>query len=101
MNNILQDMEGLKQFLLKSTFSPFWFAGHQSASFRDVADRFNLSLSTLESVLRRVTQFLYEMRNEFIRYPTELEKQRTQRYYMENKGFPGVIGNNVIHFNDI
>ncbi|XP_029173399.1 putative nuclease HARBI1, partial [Nylanderia fulva] len=69
-----------------------WFAGHQSASFRDVADRFDLSLSTLESVLRRVTQFLYDMRNEVIRYPTEVERQRTQRYYLESKGFPGVIG---------
>ncbi|XP_025155808.1 putative nuclease HARBI1 isoform X3 [Harpegnathos saltator] len=69
-----------------------WFAGHQSASFRDVADRFNLSLSALESVLQRVTQFLYDLRNEFIRYPTETEKQRTRRYYVENKNFPGIIG---------
>ncbi|XP_025153259.1 putative nuclease HARBI1 isoform X5 [Harpegnathos saltator] len=69
-----------------------WFAGHQSASFRDVADKFNLSLSALESVLQRVTQFLYNLRNEFIRYPTEAEKQKTQRYYVENKNFPGIIG---------
>ncbi|KYN21047.1 Putative nuclease HARBI1 [Trachymyrmex cornetzi] len=76
----------------KHIFTFLWFAGHQSASFRDVADRFNVSLSTLESILRRVTQFLYEMRNEVIRYPTEAEKQRTQRHYFENKDFPGVIG---------
>ncbi|XP_018305551.1 putative nuclease HARBI1 [Mycetomoellerius zeteki] len=76
----------------KHIFTFLWFAGHQSASFRDVADRFSVSLSTVESILRRVTQFLYEMRNEVIRYPIEAEKQRTQRHYFENKDFPGVIG---------
>lgn len=67
-------MGGLKQFRLKNTITFLWFAGHQSASFRDVANRFNLSLSTLELVLRRVTQFFYEIRNEFIQYPTALKK---------------------------
>lgn len=35
-----------------------WFAGHQTASFRDVADRFDISISTLFKVIKRMTYFL-------------------------------------------
>ena len=35
-----------------------WFFGHQSSSYRDVADRFGITLSALFDVITRVADFL-------------------------------------------
>lgn len=35
-----------------------WFVGHKTASFRDVADRFNIIISSLYRIVRRITYFL-------------------------------------------
>ncbi|KAJ8911490.1 hypothetical protein NQ315_010862 [Exocentrus adspersus] len=68
-----------------------WYAGHQTASFRDVADCFDISISSLFRVIRRVTYFLSNLAPQFIRWPDLNEKQEIERHFRE-KGFPGVIG---------
>lgn len=68
-----------------------WFAGHQTASFRDVADRFNISISSLYNVIRRITMFLSGLSEEIIRWPENQERVEILEYF-QNNGFPGVIG---------
>jgi len=36
-----------------------WFVGHESASYRDVADRFDITISTLYHIITRVTEFVF------------------------------------------
>lgn len=68
-----------------------WFAGHQTASYRDVADRFNLSLAGLYDLISRVTHFLISISELVICAPNVERKQQTKNYYSEAKKFPGVI----------
>lgn len=67
-----------------------WYAGH-TCSFREVADRFDISLSTLHGIIENVTMFLSELSPQVIKWPTEEEKQETINYY-RNIGFPDVLG---------
>lgn len=74
-----------------------WFVGHQSASYRDVADRFGIALSALYNIITRVTDFILTLANDIIRYPNAAEKAETAAFYQNTKGFPGVIGNIYIY----
>lgn len=69
-----------------------WYAGHQTACFRDVADRFNISISSLHRVIKRMTYFLSNLSPEIIQWPNEEEKTQTEQYFREKNGFPGIIG---------
>lgn len=69
-----------------------WFVGHQTSSYRDVADRFGISLSCLHVIITRVTSFLLSIAPTIIRYPTQQERNITKTYYQRVKRFPGVIG---------
>lgn len=73
-----------------------WFIGHESSSYRDVADRFGVTLSALYNIITRVTIFILSMAHDIIKYPTLDEKEETAAFYYQKKGFPGIIGN-VIH----
>ncbi|KAJ4437797.1 putative nuclease HARBI1 [Periplaneta americana] len=68
-----------------------WFAGHQTSSFRDVADRFDISISSLFKIIRKITYFLSNLSQHIISWPTPAEKNEIERNFREN-GFPGVIG---------
>lgn len=76
---------------LQQTYIFLWFTGHQTASFRDVADRFNITISSLFRVIRRYTYFLSNLSATIITWPTAEEKIIIERHFREN-GFPGVIG---------
>jgi hypothetical protein len=45
-----------------------WFAGHKTASFRDVADRFNITIGSLSRVIKRVTVFISNLSPEIIQW---------------------------------
>ncbi|KAJ8951202.1 hypothetical protein NQ314_007703 [Rhamnusium bicolor] len=68
-----------------------WFAGHQTSSFRDVGDRFNLSISSVYRIIRRLIYFLSNKAPEIIKWPNAKEKQDIERDFRK-KQFPGVIG---------
>lgn len=69
-----------------------WFAGHHSASFRDVADRFDITISSLWRIIERCIHFLsFDLSSESIKWPSAEEKVQIERFFREN-GFPGVIG---------
>ncbi|XP_014477036.1 PREDICTED: uncharacterized protein LOC106745700 isoform X1 [Dinoponera quadriceps] len=72
-----------------------WFVGHESASYRDVADRFGITISTLYHVISRVTQFFMSLAPNYIKYPSAHEKLETATFYEERKGFPGIISNKL------
>ncbi|XP_023289432.1 uncharacterized protein LOC111674210, partial [Orussus abietinus] len=78
----------------KHVLTFLWFVGHQTASYRDVADRFGIALivSTLFAVITRVTDFLLSIAPDIIRYPSQEERDITKAYYVRRKRFPGVIG---------
>ena len=69
-----------------------WFGGHQTASYRDVADRFDVSLSSLHNIITRVAVWLSDMSQEVIQWPTPEAQVETKRYYRRLSGFPNVIG---------
>lgn len=69
-----------------------WFVGHESAGYRDVADRFDITISTLHVIITRVTTFIMQLAPEVIKFPTLEEKQATMTYFIQRKGFPGIIG---------
>lgn len=69
-----------------------WFVGHEAASFRDIADRFDISLSSLWKIITRMTYFLSNLSPEIIKWPSPEEKQEISQHFEEN-GFPGgVVG---------
>lgn len=76
---------------LHQVFIYLWFAGHQTSSFRDVADRFNITISTLFRVIKRLTLCLSNLSRQIIKWPTEEEKVWISQQFT-NKRFPGVIG---------
>lgn len=63
--------------------------GYQTSSFRNVADRFNIAISTLFTIVRKLTYFLSNLVPEIIR--SNEEKIESERYFRRNE-FPGAIG---------
>lgn len=93
----ISDLKGrLKITAEKHILCFLWFVGHQTSSYRDVADRFGITISALYYIISRVTEFLISIAPNVIKYPTAAEKRETSTYYEETKGFPGIIGNALI-----
>lgn len=65
--------------------------GHQTASYRDVADRFNVTISTINRVITRVTFFLSNLSPQIIKWPNGNEKRVAEEHFRTNR-FPNVIG---------
>lgn len=68
-----------------------WYAGHEAAGYRDVADRFNISISTLHTIIENVALFISNLSPEFIKWPTEAEKEEILQDF-ETRDFIGVLG---------
>lgn len=77
-----------------------WFVGQESASYRDVADRFGITLSTLYNIITRVTDFISFFANNVIKYPNAIEKAEIVAFYQGSKGFPDVIGNIYLYLSN-
>ncbi|XP_071632700.1 putative nuclease HARBI1 [Temnothorax longispinosus] len=88
----LQEGRRLKVTAEKHILCYLWFVGHESAGYRDVADRFGITISVLHKIITRVTDFIMSLALNIIRYPTADEKEETAFYYHYEKEFPGVIG---------
>lgn len=69
-----------------------WFAGHEACSFRDLSDRFDVSLSSVSRIIVRVTMFLSELGDEVIVWPNSARMEETASYFQLKSGFPKVIG---------
>ena len=68
-----------------------WFIGHQTASFQDISDRFNISLSSLEKIIQKISVYLSNRAPQVICWPNDEEKERSEEDFRTN-GFPNIIG---------
>ncbi|KAJ8911516.1 hypothetical protein NQ315_012488 [Exocentrus adspersus] len=80
------DIGALNQVLIY-----LWYIGHQTASFRDVGDRFNVTISTVHRIIRRLIYFLSNLSSEIILWPNDDGKRISEEHFSQ-KGFPNVIG---------
>lgn len=70
-----------------------WFAGHECASFRDIANRFDISINALHVVIRRAINFLsVDMAKQAIKWPSVAEMEAESRYHVSHCGLVGIIG---------
>ncbi|XP_061398624.1 uncharacterized protein LOC133334351, partial [Musca vetustissima] len=69
-----------------------WFAGHEACSYRDIADRFDLSLFTVGAIISRISLFLSSMSPEVIKWPTKEEKRRSAQCFDNKCFFKKAIG---------
>lgn len=69
-----------------------WFAGHECCCFRDLADRFDLSLSTVCLMINRTTEFLSSMAPKVIVWPDNDMQKQTTEHFIKKKKLSGVIG---------
>ncbi|KAJ8915701.1 hypothetical protein NQ315_000635 [Exocentrus adspersus] len=68
-----------------------WYIGHQTASYRDVGDRFNVTISSVNRIVQRLTLFLSNLSIDIIKWPNEAEKRLSEEHFRAN-GFPNIIG---------
>jgi len=59
--------------------------------FRSVCDRFDVGKTAWRSV-RRVVNALVNLREHYIKWPTEQEASKSATCFEQKKGFPGIIG---------
>nr|CAI5817200.1 unnamed protein product [Callosobruchus analis] len=86
-----QEGDSEKVTPLKCVTIFLWFAENEAVTYRDVADRFALSKSTLFKIVNRVTRFLSNLSPEVIQWPSNEQKIAIEQSFRE-KHFPGVIG---------
>lgn len=60
--------------------------------FRSIADRFDVSMSTLRECVYRTCRELEGHRQKFISWPDKVKAQKTMTVFEGNNGFPGIIG---------
>lgn len=68
-----------------------WYASHEASSFRDVADRFNIAISTLHGIVENLSIFLSKLSSSVIIWPSPNEQIEICNAF-EMMGFPGAKG---------
>ncbi|XP_037952257.1 putative nuclease HARBI1 [Teleopsis dalmanni] len=58
-----------------------WFAGHRECSFRDIANRFHISISTVSAIISRVTHFISSLSDAVIKWPNYTEKLTSSAFF--------------------
>lgn len=76
----------------KRIYTFLCFVGHEVSSYRDCADRFNLSINALHDIISRVSEFIVDIAPQYIKWPSEKEMEITKAYFLEQKGFPNAFG---------
>ncbi|KAI4455562.1 hypothetical protein MML48_9g00005579 [Holotrichia oblita] len=72
--------------------SYIWFACNK-VCLRDIAERFNIGISTLHRILERVTSYIISIAKNVIIFPdTEHSKAETALKFAQKQGFPDVLG---------
>ncbi|XP_067626212.1 putative nuclease HARBI1 [Eurosta solidaginis] len=69
-----------------------WFAGHENCSFNDLSERFNLPKSSISRVIYRIIDFLQGMKDEVIKWPKPMEKQKSAHFFGSKFGFSKAMG---------
>lgn len=69
-----------------------WFAGHEACSYRDIADRFDLSLGTVWNIIHRVSFYISSLSPSIIKWPDDEQKLSSSNYFKQKCGFSRAIG---------
>ncbi|XP_053674212.1 uncharacterized protein LOC128724509 [Anopheles nili] len=69
-----------------------WFLGHEKVTYRDVANRFSLSVSCLHDVIWRVSESILSMEQQVIVHPDEEKKCLSSLFFASLCNISGVIG---------
>jgi len=94
-NSKLYEIVTNKQAIIspkKSLAIFLWFAAHQSVSYRDISNLFNISLSTVHSVIYRSISFLSCLAPEFIKWPSLAEMEEEAQYHQQKGGISKIVG---------
>lgn len=68
-----------------------YFAGHEACSSRSLRDRFDVSLSTVHSVIVRMSYFLSGLSEKYIVWPDARSKVETSDFFANKTGFSKVF----------
>ncbi|XP_015758774.1 PREDICTED: putative nuclease HARBI1 [Acropora digitifera] len=68
-----------------------WCIANQETT-RLIADRFNVTYSSVSRVVRRVTECVLALRNQYIKWPNGTQLRETMESFRVEGGFPGVVG---------
>ncbi|XP_015749673.1 PREDICTED: putative nuclease HARBI1 [Acropora digitifera] len=68
-----------------------WCIANQETT-RLVADRFDVTFSSVSRVVRRVTESVLALRNQYIKWPNGAQLRETMESFLTEGGFPGVVG---------
>lgn len=74
-----------------SVLLALWYFAN-TESFRQVSDRFNVSLSSAHRCLERVVNFLLSKKSDFIKWPSEVEAKRNSNQFKKKNGIDHIIG---------
>ncbi|XP_030764491.1 putative nuclease HARBI1 [Sitophilus oryzae] len=77
--------------LKKQLLLSIWYLSNQEV-FRSISDRFDVSKSTAYECIGRFLNAVMAIANEFIKWPSHAEAQRTSLHFREQNGFPDIIG---------
>lgn len=61
-------------------------------TFRQISDRFNVSLSSAHRCLVRVVNFIVSLREQYIKWPNDYQKIESSEAFFQKQGFRGMIG---------
>ncbi|KAK5648074.1 hypothetical protein RI129_002966 [Pyrocoelia pectoralis] len=75
----------------KAFLIALWYLSNDE-TFREVSDRFNVTLSSVHRSLNRVLQFLLSLKTVVIRWPTDKEMSVITEAFRLKKGIENVIG---------
>ncbi|KAL9964798.1 hypothetical protein ACROYT_G028486 [Oculina patagonica] len=75
----------------KQVLAFLWIIGNQEPA-RAVADRFDMTMSSVNRVLNRLSQAAVELSGQYIKWPDANRKQAIRNSFEDEGGFPGIIG---------
>ncbi|KAB0804564.1 hypothetical protein PPYR_01534 [Photinus pyralis] len=75
----------------KAMLMTLWYLGN-TESFRQVSDRFDVSLSSAHRVIERVLNCILSLRTEYIKWPTQEETEVISKAFATKFGSQNVIG---------
>ncbi|KAJ8910922.1 hypothetical protein NQ315_014256 [Exocentrus adspersus] len=75
----------------KAVLMGLWFLSN-TETFRQISDRFGITMSCAYNTIKKVIQFIVKMSNNYIKWPTESEGLENSMIFQSKKGLANVIG---------
>lgn len=72
-----------------------WFSANEGLVFRLISNLFNVSKSTVHSIIYRVAYFVSSLAPQFITWPSVAEMEEEAAYHRAKSGISGIIGNKL------